>query len=61
MAINILAGSGTAVLSAAAFCVGWLAFRPIAAPRSLGRVLELGFLALPFMVVAGYVAVFALG
>ena len=54
----ILASLVCVIMSAAAFVIGFIAYRRLPSPRPRHRLIELGVLTLPFLVVGGYAASF---
>jgi hypothetical protein len=54
----ILASLSCAILSAAGFIVGLIAYRRLTTPRPHTRLLEVAILALPFLIVGSYAASF---
>src|SRR6266487_3590308 len=54
----ILASLACVIMSAVVFVIGLISYRRLPSPRPRHRLIELGVLTLPFLVVGGYVASF---
>jgi hypothetical protein len=54
----ILASLACVIMSAVAYVIGLISYRRLPSPRPRHRLMELGVLTLPFLVVGGYAASF---